>query len=59
MMKQVKFRILIALLFFVGSAHAQNAFHELEGQWRGEFTIRDNTKAPFNFEISGDGKASL
>ena len=59
MTNQVKLRILFALLFLAGSAHAQNTFHELEGEWRGEFTIRDNTKAPFNFEISGDGKVYL
>ena len=31
----------------------------LAGYWRGEFTIRENIKAPFNFEIKADSSVVL
>ncbi len=41
-------KIYIGLLLFISNyAGAQN----INGKWRGEFTIKDTVKVPFNFEI--------
>lgn len=52
--------IAAAVLFslFTFSANAQQALN-LAGKWRGEFTLRDSLKVPFNFEIAGSGAVYL
>lgn len=46
---------LTAVLLISGSLSAQN----IAGKWRGEFTIQDSIKVPFNFEINKDNNVIL
>lgn len=49
--------ISLLLIAFCQASGQKNS--ALTGKWRGEFTIRDNIKAPFNFEISEEGSVTL
>lgn len=40
-------------------AAAQSLPAHLSGSWRGEFTIRDSIRVPFNFTIDPNGKVTL
>ena len=51
--------IIAATLIWSTSGWTQASEQKLTGKWRGEFTIRDGTKAPFNFEIRNDQKLYL
>jgi thiol-disulfide isomerase/thioredoxin len=53
--------VLPALLFFLSftRATAQPGIGNFVGKWRGEFTIRQNTVVPFNFEINDNGVVVL
>lgn len=51
------FLLVVSLVFISCAVFAQS--NRLEGKWRGEFTIRDNIKVPFNFEINDSGLVTL
>lgn len=53
------FRILIAVLLAPCCVWAQTSVKDIAGAWRGEFTIQDTIKVPFNFEIDESGKVIL
>ena len=49
----------LSLLLCVSLVSAQTQLKNITGLWRGEFTIRENVRVPFNFEISDDGMVYL
>ncbi|MBL7699752.1 MAG: TlpA family protein disulfide reductase [Chitinophagaceae bacterium] len=57
-MKQGIFTAALLLLLFNPPAGAQRV-QDLTGKWRGEFTLRENLKVPFNFEIAAGGMVYL
>lgn len=56
-MKQGIFTVAV-LLLSIQLLNAQNT-RNLTGKWRGEFTLRENLKVPFNFEIAANGMVYL
>lgn len=57
----MKHGIVTAILFvflFNDPANAQNT-RSLSGKWRGEFSVRQHLKVPFNFEIDESGTVYL
>lgn len=57
-MTQGPFKAITFLLLFPVFVNAQSS-DKLAGKWRGEFTLRENLKVPFNFEIADDGMVYL
>lgn len=50
-------KIYIGLLLLI--SNYASAQHNINGKWRGEFTIQDSIKVPFNFEIDKNNAVTL